>query len=580
MAARVGRRRGLTAAAAALAVGGIAAPPALAAEQQASAAAFTYTTPAIVAAQGDTLRFTNFDAAAEHDLDSDDALFSSPLIGSGESVLVEGVDKLPPGDYGFHCSIHSWMVGELAVTAGGGGPGAPPPPGGGGGDGSGSPDPATLAPRAPPAPLNDGEWRSYGHDIRNSRDGGESGPSVEQALQLGPVWSHRSADGDITGTPVIAGKRLVVGARGGTVIALSPRTGKLRWERDLIKEEEEDDARISASAAIHGRRVYVPVNAVGRPAVAALSLRNGRLLWRRVIDRQPRSDAYGSPQVWRGRVFIGTSGYFGEQVTGVEVSARGSVVALDSRTGKRLWKTYTVPKGMDGGAVWSTPAIDRKRRRVYVGTGNAYHAPAAGTTDSMLMLRARDGALLRHFQATANDAWNGVEDSASAPDADFGASPNLFRLPDGRRMVGQAAKSGLYWTLDRVTMQPVWTAFTGPGSFQGGTIGSTAFDGSHVFGPNALTGQVWAIDRAGNLTWTNSDGAPLKYGAVSTANGVVYVNDMSGFLTVREAATGLVLAKLPLGAPSWAGVAIAGGSVFTATGSSGGSGYVVAYRPR
>ena len=267
-------------------------------------------------------------------------------------------------------------------------------------------------------------------------------------------------------------------------------------------------------------------------------------------------------------------------MTGVEVSARGSVVALDSRTGKRLWKTYSVPKGTDGGAVWSTPAIDRKRRRLYVGTGNAYHPPAAGTTDSMLMLRARDGAILRHFQATANDAWNGVEDSLSSPDADFGASPNLFRLPDGRRVVGQASKSGLYWALDRVKMQPLWTAFTGPGSFQGGTIGSTAFDGSHVFGPNALTGQVWAIDRGGNLAWTNTDGAPLRYGAVSSANGVVYGNDMSGFLTVREAATGLVLAKLPLGAPSWAGVAIAGGSVFTATGSSGGSGYVVAYRPR
>ena len=215
-----------------------------------------------------------------------------------------------------------------------------------------------------------------------------------------------------------------------------------------------------------------------------------------------------------------------------------------------------------------------------MGTGNAYHPPAAATTDSMLMLRARDGRILRHFQATANDAWNGVEDSLSSPDADFGASPNLFSLPDGRTVVGQASKSGLYWALDRITMQPIWTAFTGPGSFQGGTIGSTAFDGSHVFGPNALTGQVWAIDRAGNLSWTNTDGAPLRYGAVSTANGVVYANDMAGFLNVREAATGLVLAKLPLGAPSWAGVAIAGGSVFTATGSSGGAGYVVAYRPR
>ena len=42
---------------------------------------------------------------------------------------------------------------------------------------------------------------------------------------------------------------------------------------------------------------------------------------------------------------------------------------------------------------------------------------------------------------------------------------------------------------------------------------------------------------------------------VSVANGVVYTSDMSGFLTARDADTGLVLNKIPLGAPSWGGVA-------------------------
>ena len=64
------------------------------------------------------------------------------------------------------------------------------------------------------------------------------------------------------------------------------------------------------------------------------------------------------------------------------------------------------------------------------------------------------------------------------------------------------------------------------------------------------------------------------------ANGVVYTTDMSGTLTARESATGAVLAKLPLGAPSWGGAAIAGGSVFAVTGTTGTTGYVVAYRPR
>lgn len=558
-----------------------AAAPADAAEQQAYSAALNYATPALAAAQGDTLRHTNLDSIAQHDIDSDEAgLFSSPLVSAGQSTLVEGVEDLEPGTYGFHCSLHSWMKGALTVNAAG----APGGPGGGDGDdgdgGGGGPDPLTLAPQAEPEELREGNWPVYGRDLANSRDGGSSGPSFNEAHRLGPVWSHLSTDGDYTGTPVVSRGLVVIGSRGGTVSALDAVSGKLRWERDLIGDAKEDDARISASAAIRGRRVYVPVNAVGKPKIVALDRRSGKKLWQRVVDRQDRSDMYGSPQVWKKRVLVGTSGYFGEQLTGVETSARGSVVALNARNGKRRWKTFTVPPGHDGGAVWSTPAVEPAKRRLYVGTGNAYHHPAAEMTDSMLALNVRSGRVVDYFQATAGDVWNGVEDSAESPDADFGSSPNLFTLPDGREVVGQGQKSGVYWALDRRKMEPVWTALTGPGSFQGGIVGSTAFDRERIYGPNSTSGQVWAIGHEGETRWSSSDATPFHFGAVSVSNGVVYANDMSGTLTAREATTGAVIAKLPLGAPSWAGVALAGGSVFTATGTSGDSGYVVAYRVR
>jgi polyvinyl alcohol dehydrogenase (cytochrome) len=394
------------------------------------------------------------------------------------------------------------------------------------------------------------------------------------------VWSFKSRDGDFTATPVLRRRILIIGSRGGTVFALDPRTGRLRWKRDLIGERAEETAVISASAALWRGRAIIPVNAVGRPRLVALRLSDGRRLWRAVVDRQKRSDMYGSPMVAEGRVFVGTSGYFGEQVTGVDVSARGSVVGVSARTGRRLWKTYTVRRGLDGGAVWSTPAVGAGGSRLWVGTGNAYHAPAGARTDSMLMMDARTGRILRHFQATANDVWNGAEDSARSPDADFGASPNLFRLPDGRPVVGQGQKSGTYWVLDRRRMRPVWTALTGPGSFTGGILGSTAVDRRGIYGPISISGQVWAIDRMGSPSWTSSDGAPFQFAPVSVANGLVYSNGMGGFLSVRDQMTGLVLTKIPLGAPSWAGVAIAGGSVFTATGTTNDVGYVVAYRPR
>ena len=91
---------------------------------------------------------------------------------------------------------------------------------------------------------------------------------------------------------------------------------------------------------------------------------------------------------------------------------------------------------------------------------------------------------------------------------------------------------------------------------------------------------MWALGRGGQLAWVSSDGGPLHFSPVSVANGVVYSVDMSGFLSAREAATGVVIARLPIGGPSWGGVAIAGGYVFAVTGIEASSGYVVAYRPR
>jgi polyvinyl alcohol dehydrogenase (cytochrome) len=278
-------------------------------------------------------------------------------------------------------------------------------------------------------------------------------------------------------------------------------------------------------------------------------------------------------------VYIGISALYGE-LSDPSVRVRGAVVALGARTGRIVWKHYTVPPRHDGGAVWSTPAIDTRTGRLFVGTGNAYHAPAAPTTDSLLALDARTGSLLAHFQARSGDVWNAAGNTASGPDYDFGASPQLIRDARGRRLVGDGQKSGLYWALDRRTLKPVWHATVGPGlPVLGGVVGSTAYDGHGIYGPDTAN-EVWGIHLNGAPEWVSSDGGPIQYGPVSVANGVVYSTDMDGMMSARDASTGVVLARLPLGAPSWGGIAIAGGYVFAVTGTEGASGYVVAYRPR
>jgi polyvinyl alcohol dehydrogenase (cytochrome) len=445
---------------------------------------------------------------------------------------------------------------------------------GGAGAGNAAPDPVDLVPQAEVQPLGEGEWPLYGKDIFNTRDGDKAGPTPAQVSSLGPVWSYFSPKGDFTGTPVVSRNTLVAGTNQGWLHALNATTGKVKWTRNL-------HAPINGTAAIDGDRVIVPVAQTHAPRVVALDLVTGETLWDQVIDTQENADVYGSPTVWRDTVYMGVSALFGE--TGdPDVNVRGAVVALDRATGRPKWKTYIVPDGHDGGSVWTTPAVDPSTGRVFVGTGNAYHEPAANTTDSIVALNAANGVIEDHFQATANDVWNGTENIVGAgPDYDFGASPQLFTGPGGRRLLGEGQKSGTYWALDRETMDPVWSAMTAPpGVFLGGIVGSTATDGNRVYGPDTIGGEQWAIDESGGYNWVSADGGPLHFSATSVANGVVYNTDMAGHLNARDAATGLLLAKIPLGSPSWAGVSVAGGSVFTATGTQGASGYLVAYRPR
>src|SRR5918912_24140 len=198
----------------------------------------------------------------------------------------------------------------------------------------------------------------------------------------------------------------------------------------------------------------------------------------------------------------------------------------------------------------------------------------------MVSLDARTGRIVGKFQATPGDVWNATGNAAAGPDYDFGASPQLFTTPEGKQVVGEGQKSGTYWAVDRGSMQPVWNTMIGPGSQVGGIIGSTATDGQRVYGPNTPVGEQWALGTDGSYKWISADGGPLKFGSTAVANGVVYTVDMNGFLLARDSSSGLVLARIPLGNPSWGGVSVAGGTVFVATGTQGGAGYIAAYRVR
>ncbi len=115
----------------------------------------------------------------------------------------------------------------------------------------------------------------------------------------------------------------------------------------------------------------------------------------------------GGAAVVNGRLYIGVSSL--EEGTAVIptypcCTFRGSVVSLDTGTGRQIWKTFTIPDeprpttkndrgtqlyGPSGAGVWSAPLLDPDRNRVYVGTGNNY-SESSGTRKRRHR-RVRDG---------------------------------------------------------------------------------------------------------------------------------------------------------------------------------------------
>jgi len=79
------------------------------------AVATTYATPTVTIQHGQSLSFTNLDVP-QHDVKADNNSFGTPLIGTGQTAPVTGVEALTPGSYGFYCSLHRNMTGTLIVN--------------------------------------------------------------------------------------------------------------------------------------------------------------------------------------------------------------------------------------------------------------------------------------------------------------------------------------------------------------------------------------------------------------------------------------------------------------------------------
>ncbi|GIU88629.1 MAG: cytochrome CBB3 [Acidimicrobiia bacterium] len=431
-------------------------------------------------------------------------------------------------------------------------------------------------------------WTSYGADWSNSRTAPyESAISVRTAPALRELWRVPGTVGS-TSTPAVAGDSVYFGAWDGTVRAVSAADGSPRWTRDV-------GAIVDASPLVFREKVYVG-DAAGN--LHALDRATGAPRWTRELDPHPDTRIFSSPVGVDDLVIVGVASIELAFVK-PDYTFRGSIVALDAETGALRWRVYTTSDTAASGAgvsVWSSAAIDRSRRTLYIGTGNTYEHPAAPWSDALMAIDYRTGAVRWVRQFTAGDVYVIFRPPPQGPDADIGASPNLFRIGD-RDVVGVGDKAGVYAVLDRDTGETVWARQLPTGSHLGGIMTTAAYhDGRIYVSSNRWADHVdfhdpgnvsttYALDAAtGAIVW-QTDLPSATFGALTYANGVVFQPTITGTVYAFDAADGSVLWSARPGADLGGGVSVAGGKVFVPYGfwffaaPPNPSGGLVAYAP-
>lgn len=301
--------------------------------------------------------------------------------------------------------------------------------------------------------------------------------------------------------PVVAGDRLLVGGQNGVVYALDVRSGCILWSFEAR-------GGVRTSIAFDRRRAYF-ADQVGY--AYAVDASTGKLIWSRQVDDHPLIRLTGSPVLFENRLYVPTSSYeeVGKAPDYACCTFRGSLAALDARTGAVIWKTFIIDEparvigknkqgvdslGPSGGAIWSAPVIDAKRRVIYAGTGNTYSGTTQPATDAIVAFDLETGRKVWVKQLHPEDVYGCRPGEPNCgerpgPDADFGAPPVLAKLANGRDVLIAGQKSGMGYALDPDHRGALlWEYRAGRGGPLGGIEWGIAVDAAHAYFPVADVG--------------------------------------------------------------------------------------------
>jgi outer membrane protein assembly factor BamB len=401
-----------------------------------------------------------------------------------------------------------------------------------------------------------GGWRAPNFDLAGTRANLRAAIDARNVGRLRVAWrfvfpENTTYSGLDAATPLVLGDRVYVQSLNSNVYALDLATGHVVWRKRYDKLDGGPNGLAAAGGRIFGAT---------DTGVFALDRATGRQLWRvRLTTGSQPIDV--APVAAGGLVVTST--------TGMRPGGKGTLYALDGRTGRVRWRFVTikepwaVPTEASGGGAWWPGSIG-SGGTLYVGVANALpfggspahpnggaYAGDALYTDSLLALGLRTGRLRWYDQLIPHDVR----------DYDFAASPVVGRRR-GRETVFGAGKNGVVYAWDARTRRRVWSTPVGrhlndtgplpthdidvcPGLF-GGVLTPLALASGRLFVP--------VVD----LCFRGSAYGFPSFGATDPARG-------RGELVALSATTGrrLWLRRLP--SPAFGCATVSRDVVFTAT---------------
>ena len=311
--------------------------------------------------------------------------------------------------------------------------------------------PVTDKRLANPEPEN---WLQY----RGNNQGWGYSPLKEITPQnvrrLVPAWTLSTGvtDGH-QAPPIVNNGVMFVTTPQAQLFAIDAKNGNVLWkyQRELPAELVQLHPTNRGVGLYEDKVIMTSTDA----CVTALDALTGKVEWDHCVA--PWKEGYYitlSPTVLKGKVVVG--------VSGGEFGIRGFIAALDVKTGKEIWKTYTVagpedPNGnswkgdswkVGGGPVWIQGTYDPKTNLLYFGTGNGGPwSPDVRPGDNLyttsaIALDLETGKIKGWHQYHYNDAWDWDEVSA----------PILIDVERGGRTIPaavHAGRNGYLWILER-----------------------------------------------------------------------------------------------------------------------------------